>query len=364
MTTVADSRPAPGPATPDAAGVYAPGRPVDLRLTLFPLRRGHADPTMQWTADGAAWRTQRTPEGPALLRMLAHRATAPDAGVAGWPVGSLVGSPVGSLVTEVELEAWGSGASWSIAQAPELLGEGDDWSALDSLLEPGALAGLAGADAAGLDPEVVAGLARVRRRHAGLRLLRTGIVLDSAVAAVLEQKVTGVEARRAWRTLIRQHGEVAPGPAPEGMRVMPDAERWRSIPDHDWHRAGVGPQRMATLRRVTAVAPALERTLALGRGGAAVARALTSIPGVGVWTAAEITQRAHGDADAISVGDFHLAGLVGYALTGTRTDDAGMVRLLAPFSGHRQRVVRLIMQLGYQAPRQGARMTIQDHRRH
>lgn len=348
MTSLADPRPAPGPATPDAAGVYAPGRPVDLRLTLFPLRRGHADPTMQWTADGAAWRTQRTPEGPALLRMLAHRATAPD----------------GAPASEVELAAWGSGAAWSIAQARELLGEGDDWSALDSLLEPGALEALAGADAAGLDPAVVAGLARVRRRHPGLRLLRTGIVLDSAVAAVLEQKVTGVEARRAWRTLIRQHGQAPPGPAPEGMRVIPDAERWRSIPDHDGHRAGVGPQRMATLRRVTAVAPALERTLALGRGGAAVAAALTSIPGVGVWTAAEIAQRAHGDPDAISVGDFHLAGLVGYALMGQRTDDAGMVRLLALFSGHRQRVVRLIMQLGHQAPRQGARMTIQDHRRH
>lgn len=346
-------------ATPDATGLYAPGRPVDLRQTLFPLRRGHADPTLQWTPDGAAWRTQRTPEGIALIRMLARRSTAPE----GAP-GPAVAAGSGPAATEVELAAWGPGAAWSIRQAPELLGEGDDWSPLDSLLEPGALAGGAGAGASAIDPEVVAGLARVRRRHAGLRLLRTGIVLDSAVAAVLEQKVTGVEARRAWRTLIRQHGEAAPGPAPEGMRVIPDAERWRSIPDHDWHVAGVGPQRMRTIRRVTAVAPALERTLALGRGGPAVAAALTSIPGVGVWTAAEITQRAHGDADAISVGDFHLAGLVGYALTGERTDDPGMVRLLAPFSGHRQRVVRLIATLGSTAPRQGARMTIQDHRRH
>lgn len=344
MTTVADARPAPGSATPDAAGVYAPGRPVDLRLTLFPLRRGHADPTLQWTADGAAWRTQRTPEGPALLRMLAHRATAPDGGPA----------------TAVELAAWGPGAAWSIDHAPELLGEGDDWRELDALL-----ATHAADEAGGRYPRgVVAGLARLRRQHPGLRLLRTSIVLDSAVAAVLEQKVTGVEARRAWRTLIRQHGEVPPAPAPEGMRVMPDAERWRSIPEHDWHRAGVGPQRMRTLRRVMAVAPALERTLAHGRGGAAVAAALTSIPGVGVWTAAEITQRAHGDADAISVGDFHLAGLVGHVLTGSRTDDAGMVRLLAPFSGHRQRVVRLVMLTGSTAPRQGPRMTIQDHRGH
>lgn len=347
MTSVADSRPAPGPATPEAAGVYAPGRPVDLRGTLFPLRRGHADPTLQWTADGAAWRTQRTPDGIATLRMLAHRSTAPD----------------GSLATEVELDAWGPGAEWSIAHAAELLGEGDDWSELDALLERLSVDD-GPARASGLDPAVVAGLARVRREHPGVRLLRTGIVLDSAVAAVLEQKVTGVEARRAWRTLIRRHGDAAPGPAPEGMRVIPDAERWRGIPDHEWHTAGVGPQRMRTIRRVTAVAPALERTLALGRGGPAVAAALRSIPGVGEWTAAEITQRAHGDADAISVGDFHLAGLVGYALTGERTDDAGMLRLLAPFSGHRQRLVRLIMRLGHQAPRQGARMTIQDHRRH
>ncbi|KQV25974.1 DNA-3-methyladenine glycosylase [Yonghaparkia sp. Root332] len=347
---------------PDATGLYAPGRPVDPRQTLFPLRRGHADPTLQWTPDGAAWRTQRTPEGIALVRMLARRSAAPDSGAGG--AGAAAAGSIAA--TEVELAAWGPGAAWSLRQAPELLGEGDDWSALDALLEPGALAGRAGADAGAspIGPEVVAGLARVRRRHPGLRLLRTGIVLDSAVAAVLEQKVTGVEARRAWRTLIRQHGEAAPGPAPEGMRVIPGPERWRSIPDHDWHSAGVGPQRMRTIRRVAAVAPALERTLALGRGGPAVAAALTSIPGVGEWTAAEITQRAHGDADAISVGDFHLAGLVGYALTGERTDDAGMVRLLAPFSGHRQRIVRLIATLGSTAPRQGARMTIQDHRRH
>jgi 3-methyladenine DNA glycosylase/8-oxoguanine DNA glycosylase len=352
MTSAAEAVAVPTSAAAlDAHGRYTPGRVVDLRQTLFPLRRGHADPTLQWSADGAVWRTQRTPEGVATIRMLAHRSSALD----------------GTAATEVELAAWGPGAAWSIAQAPEMLGEGDDWGPLDALLAVLAASGEAGGDATAergaSDPAAVAGLARVRHRHPGLRLLRTGIVLDSAVAAVLEQKVTGVEARRAWRTLIRQHGEEAPGPAPEGMRVIPDAERWRSIPDHDWHTAGVGPQRMRTIRRVMAVAPALERTLALGRGGPTVAAALTSIPGVGEWTAAEITQRAHGDADAVSVGDFHLPGLVGFALTGERVDDAGMLRLLAPFAGQRQRVVRLIATLGSTAPRRGARLTIQDHRR-
>jgi 3-methyladenine DNA glycosylase/8-oxoguanine DNA glycosylase len=348
MTIVGGAQPVAVSAreTPDAVGVYAPGRSIDLALTLFPLRRGHGDPTLQWSSDGAAWRTQRTPQGPATMRMLAHRSTA------------LNGRPA----DEVELEAWGAGAAWSVAHAAEVLGEGDDWSGLDLLLSS------AGVGSTSLESTALARLTSARRRNSGMRLARTGIVLDSAMAAVLEQKVTGVEARRAWRTLIRQHGSPAPGPVPalgrEVMRVVPDAEQWRSIPDHDWHRAGVGPQRMRTARRVAAVMPALERTLDHGRGGPAVAAALQSVPGVGIWTAAEITQRAHGDPDAVSVGDFHLSGLVGHALTGERTDDAGMLALLAPFAGHRQRIVRLIMLLGYQAPRRGPRLTIQDHRAH
>jgi len=265
------------------------------------------------------------------------------------------------LSSRVRVQAWGPGAAWSAAQAGELLGQGDDWAGFDALL--GRLAGEPGHPAG----PAASALAAVRWRRRGLRLLRTGIVLESAVAAVLEQKVTGVEARRAWRRLIRQHGEAAPGPAPEGMRVLPDAEGWRSIQDHDWHAAGVGPQRMRTIRRVAAVAPGLERTLALGCGGEAIRRALCSVPGVGVWTAAEITQRAHGDPDSVSVGDYHLANVVCHWFTGDRGDrgdDAAMLALLEPFAGHRQRVVRLITASGVVAPRYGPKMTIQDHRGH
>jgi 3-methyladenine DNA glycosylase/8-oxoguanine DNA glycosylase len=143
---------------------------------------------------------------------------------------------------------------------------------------------------------------------------------------------------------------------------MPDGVGWRSIPDHDWHRAGVGPQRMATIRRVAAVAPALERTLALGRGGPAAVAALRSIPGVGEWTAAEVLQRSHGDPDTLSVGDAHLPHVIGTWFTGDRVDDAGMLALLAPYEGHRHRVVRLITSLGVEAPRFGAKATIEDHR--
>jgi 3-methyladenine DNA glycosylase/8-oxoguanine DNA glycosylase len=114
--------------------------------------------------------------------------------------------------------------------------------------------------------------------------------------------------------------------------------------------------------RASAVAESLERTLALGRGGDGVARKLRSILGVGVWTAAETTQRSHGDPDSPSVGDYHLPAVVGYALRGTPVDDDGMLELLAPYAGHRQRVMRLIEASGIRKPLRGQRMTIPAHR--
>lgn len=321
---------------PDAQREYAPPEPLDLGATLGFLRRGRGDPTLHTAAGPDAWRevwrAPRTPEGVASLRLRV-----------------VAGSP--TAAETVHVAAWGPGAAWGMEHTPELLGEGDDWSALDALLE----------QRASHDPAAAA-LQRVRRRSRGLRLTRSHLVLEAAVPAVLEQKVTGVEARRAWRQLVRQHGELAPGPAPEGLTVMPDGVGWRSIPDHDWHRAGVGPQRMATLRRVAAVAPALERTLSLGRGGPAAVSALRSIPGVGEWTAAEVLQRSHGDPDTLSVGDAHLPHVIGTWFTGDRVDDAGMLELLAPYAGHRHRVVRLITSLGVEAPRFGAKATIEDHR--
>lgn len=322
---------------PDAEREYAPPEPLDLGATLVFLRRGRGDPTLHTAAGPDAWRevwrAQRTPEGVASLRLRV-----------------LDGPP--TAARRLLVSAWGPGAPWSLAHAPELLGEGDDWSALDAMLAERAADGETGA----------AALQRLRRRKRGLRLTRSHLVLEAAVAAVLEQKVTGVEARRAWRQLVRQHGEAAPGPVPESLMVMPDGVGWRSIPDHDWHRAGVGPQRMATIRRVAAVEAGLQRTLALGRGGPAAVVAFRSIPGVGEWTAAEVLQRSHGDPDTLSVGDAHLPHVIGTWFTGDRGDDAGMLHLLAPYSGHRHRVVRLITALGVEAPRFGAKATIEDHR--
>lgn len=301
-----------------ASTLYAPREPVSLSSTLRPLRRGYGDPTLRVDATGV-WRTLLTPIGGATL----HLARTSEG---------------------IRATAWGDGAEWAIEGVPELLGAGDDWSGLDVSATP-----------------VLAG---ALHRNPGLRLTRTRQVVEMMVAAVLEQKVTGKEARAAWRWLLGRYGEPAPGPAPEGMRVFPPAEVWRRIPSWELHRAGVGPERSATIMRVTSVAASLERTLELGRGGPAVERALRSIVGVGVWTAAETMQRAHGDPDSTSVGDYHLPALVGWALAGEPVDDDGMLELLAPWAGHRQRVMRLIESSGVVKPRHGPRATVQDHRAH
>ncbi len=301
------------------ATVYRPSEPVDLAGTLALLGRGPYDPTTQWDA-GGLWRTWRTPEGPATLRL---RHAAADGSVAA--------------------SAWGPGAEWAIAAVPALLGRDDD--------------------ASGFDVGRVALLRDSLRRNPGLRLARTGLLLEALLPAIVEQRVTSLEAYRSWARLVRWYGEPAPGPAPHGMRVLPTVETWRGIPSWEWQRAGVDPRRSRTVQAVVAVASSLERATA-GRALEEAEEALRTIPGVGQWTAAETLQRSHAHPDLVSVGDYHLAHYVGEALIGRRVDDDGMLELLEPWRGHRQRVVRLILASGFRFTRRGPRVALQDHRRH
>ncbi|MBM9468525.1 DNA-3-methyladenine glycosylase family protein [Nakamurella leprariae] len=298
---------------------WTPAEPVDLISTLAPLRRGTGDPTLRFEGD-RVWRVSRTPLGSATLHL------------------------VPTVGGGVRATAWGDGAEWMISQVPELLGHGDDWT--------------------GFDCSGHRLLHDSRRRNPGLRLPRTGLVFETMVPTVIEQKVTGKEARFAYRHLVRQFGEPPPGPAPDRMVVPPSPEQWRRIPSWEWHRVNVDPSRSRTVLATARVADSLDRTVRWGRGGPRVVAALQSVPGVGPWTAAEVVQRAHGDPDHVSVGDYHLAAYVGWALIGRPVDDDGMLELLEPWAGHRHRIVRLIEVSGFRKPRFGPRMTIQDHRAH
>ena len=296
---------------------FVPAQPVDLRLTLAIHRRGPSDPTIRFSRDGSTWRTSRTPEGPATIRLM----------------------PAGDAV---RAQAWGSGAGWALEQAPELVGADDD---------PGDFAALTAGHLL---------LRTLLARYHAIRLGRTGRVLEALVPAIIEQKVTGDEARSAFVALVRRHGEPAPGPweadgraAP--MRVVPAPEVLASLPGYAYHPLGLERRRADAIRFVASRATRVEECAAMPLPDA-YAR-LRALPLVGAWTAAEVGLRAFGDPDAVSVGDFHLGPAICWALAheehGT---DERMLELLAPFAGHRARVIRLIEAAGIHAPRRGPRM--------
>jgi len=284
--------------------------PLDLGLTLGPLSRGPLDPTMKLWADRAI-RASRTSDGPATteIRVAGGRLTA---------------------------EAWGPGAEVALATVPALVGLEDDPAAFRP--GPGLLRELA-------------------RRAPGLRLPKTGAVLDALVLAILEQKVTGAEAFHGFRGLVRAFGEPAPGP--HGLWLQPPANVLAAVPYYRLHPLGIERRRADTIRFAASRARRLEEIVAMTPPDAAAR--LQALPGVGAWTAAEVTLRAMGDPDAVSVGDYHLPNLVSWALAGEpRADDARMLELLEPYRGQRARVIRLLETSGIGAPRYGPRMEVRS----
>jgi 3-methyladenine DNA glycosylase/8-oxoguanine DNA glycosylase len=316
--SVTGARPATVPRVPPARETeYRPQHPLDLLLTVGIQRRGAHDPTFA-VSSGVIWRALRTPCGVATLAL---REVSPGV---------------------IRAAAWGPGNDWALAHVPALCGADDDLDGFDASTHPL--------------------VADVHRRHPGLRLSRTDLVFDALVGAIIEQKVTGLQAFGAWRRLVTWFGERAPGPTPGPMFAPPSIEGWRAIPSWAWHRAGLEPPQSRTIVEAARRGPSLVRATEAAADGIARDAVLTSVRGIGAWTAAEARIRALGDPDAVSVGDYHLAHEVGFALTGSRTDDEGMLRLLSPWAGHRQRVVRLIRLSGAREPRRGPRLHPEDHR--
>jgi 3-methyladenine DNA glycosylase/8-oxoguanine DNA glycosylase len=352
----ADSPPPDAPGDPGMTREWRAPFVLDLPRTAGVHARGHGDPAFRVTPDSCIWRTSLTPEGPGTLRIAPARPASPEAAPGALlpeasfavvlPEAAPGARPPGATsgagpeaVTVIRAAAWGPGAAWLLRELPALLG-GDD-------------------DRAGFAPAHPV-LRELSARHPGVRVGRSGRVLEALVPAVLEQKVVGVEARRAWSYLLLKFGDPAPGPAPAGMRVPPPPAMWRRIPSWEWHRAGVEGVRARTIIGAAEVAGRLEEIVTMASGAAD--RRLRSLPGIGVWTSAEVRQRACGDADAVSVGDYHLPSAVGWALAGRVVDDAGMLELLAPYAGHRHRAARLVELAGIRPPRRGPRMSVRDYR--
>jgi 3-methyladenine DNA glycosylase/8-oxoguanine DNA glycosylase len=302
--------------TAETTRVWRPGRPTAAGLILSIFRRGGGDPTFQRDRGDGWWLGLPTPAGPATLRLVQR-----------------------SDVGEVVATAWGEGAQWTLDQVPALLGEGDDDS-----------------DFVAHHPQV----ARAWKRYAAWHVPRSGLVLHALVPAAIEQKVTGQEAFGGYRTLVRRFGSRAPG-AGEQRRlwVAPSAQEWAAIPSWEWLAASVDSARSGTAVRAARVAGRLEESAALPLEAAR--RRLRSVPGVGVWTAAEVAQRALGDPDSVSFGDYHVAKNLTWALLGEARDDDVLAELLEPYRGHRYRVQRLLELSGAGRPRRGPRMAPRTH---
>jgi 3-methyladenine DNA glycosylase/8-oxoguanine DNA glycosylase len=289
-------------------------RPLDLVATFGPLVRGRGDPTMRLSRR-EMWRATRTPYGPATLHVV-------------------------HLGPRLEGRAWGPGAAWALDHLHDLTGSDDDPSALRP------------------HHQVVRSLVK---RFPGLRVGRTGAVLEALVPAILEQKVTGLQARRAWRRLVLTLGAPAPGPA--GLMLPPEPEALAHHPYHAFHPFGIERKRAEVIRSAAARSARLEEAVHLPLPDAY--RRLTAIPGVGPWTAAEVAMRAFGDPDAVSVGDFHIPNHISWALAGeARASDARMLELLEPYRGQRGRVIRLV-EAGYPGPpKYGPRRAVQHINRY
>lgn len=289
----------------------------DFARTVGVLRCGRGDPTVR-LGETELWRASRTPDGPGTVHLRLS-------------------------TSDIEATGYGPGGGWLVDRADELTGLRDDPAGFTPLAR---------------NHPVVAVLADAMP---GIRLVRTGRVFEELLRVVPGQRVTTIEAQRGYAALVRRLGEPAPGPVP--LTVPPAPETVAAQPYWVFHPFGIERRRAETLRRLAAVAPSLERLAE--RESPAAQRALTSVPGVGVWTAAEVAAVALGDPDAVSVGDYHVPHQVTHALAGEpRGTDERMLELLAPFRGHRARVIRLIAHAAIREPRRGPRAPLRSFARY
>jgi 3-methyladenine DNA glycosylase/8-oxoguanine DNA glycosylase len=293
--------------------------PRSLRQTLGPYRSGYGDPTVRVDARAFTFATL-TPDGPGTLHLRwAHDPAPPDA-------------------DGLDAEAWGPGGHWLLDRVSAFVGRDDAPVVFD-------------------DAHPV--VDRALRATRTFRIGATGVLYHHLLPTIIAQRITAGEALRQWARLCHRLGDPAPGPADvvSGMLLPPTPASLHRRPAWWFHPLGI---ETARARPLVEVARHPDKMFAWAEEGPAKsAEMLAHLPGVGPWTIGSVLGPALGDPDAVPVGDYHFANSVAWALAGEpRADDDRMLALLAPYAGHRGRVLRAVLRTEGHAPAYGPKQRI------
>lgn len=288
-------------------------------LGVFGMYRG--DVTTRWT-ESSFTKAVLTPTGPGLVFIdWANRGA-------------------------VRAEAWGDGAAWLLDALPRWLGAADS---LD-----------------GFDPAVDERVARLWKNQGLTRMGSLGVIWQELLLVIIGQRVSSNEALKSWNRLCRTWGEPAPGPGE--LWMPPTAEVVGRLPYTDLHTINIERRRADAMTLAGRRANRLEEAAVMKPVDAVVR--LSALPGLGTWTATATVGTTHGAPDTVLLGDYGMPTMVNFFFTGDSRrlppepdGDRIMLEHLAPWPGHRQRVVRLIMASPLKVPRRGPRARNPDIRR-
>ena len=210
------------PAMASSRAFFRLPEPISLSLTLSPVRHGSGDPTIR-VRGSEALRASRTPDGPSTLHIRGEEPMSRQRRGGRAPSGQQSRPRISSAFTMTGAHSRQS-TQWS--------GE-------------------------------------LHRRVHGLRLCRSGSIIEVLVPTILEQKITSQEARRSFHALVHRFGEAAPGPG--RLKLQPSPERLATLPYWAFHPLGVARTRAETIRRVCKVASRMEEAALMTPESAAAA---------------------------------------------------------------------------------------------
>ncbi|MEM6926350.1 MAG: DNA-3-methyladenine glycosylase 2 family protein, partial [Myxococcota bacterium] len=180
---------------PSGAARFPVTGPLDLHRTVRATALWGGASWLRTDRTGA-WYADRTPDGPATLRLTLTNGV-------------------------LNATAWGPGSDRILRRAPDIAGLDDDPSTVRAH-----------------HPLV----AQALRLAPGARIGRLDRIFPTLVGAIVGQKVTGLESQRSLRQLARVHGERAPGPR-DDLWLLPTPRTLRDLPYAAYHPLGIDRRR-------------------------------------------------------------------------------------------------------------------------